>query len=377
MMTHRAEDGADDAAEVEGREAVARRADVEPGCRSASTAPSWCPCTPTAGRRRTTRTAPACRGGYSGTNSSRDRRAARPPSRARPRTRHRRARRGPAGAAARASSGQRSWWRARKRGDSGSTFSRTAASTSGSDAADEKERAPAEARQDLRRRRSRPAIRRAECTRSSASRRTAGAASARTRTRAPPRWASRRRGRGRRGTAARRASTDAVGERHQERQHAERDHAAEQRDAAAEPIADDAADEAADHHADHAARQHRRERRARQVPLAHERRECAARAPGCRGRRGRWSAPSRRPAASDSRPTRPRRAPRRRQRSSWDLNRDGLCEPFGPLEPAVSASSAPPSPAGRARGSSRRSRAAPSAPAADARRLRRADRRAR
>src|SRR5262249_35409920 len=48
-----------------------------------------------------------------------------------------------------------------------------------------------------------------------------------------------------------------------------------QRDAPAQPVADDAADGAANHHADHAVRQHRRERRAWQVPFLHQDRDDA------------------------------------------------------------------------------------------------------
>ena len=64
---------------------------------------------------------------------------------------------------------------------------------------------------------------------------------------------------------------DAVGERHQDREQAERDHAAEQRNPAADPVADHAAGGAAQHHAEHAGGEDRCERRPGQSPLAHER----------------------------------------------------------------------------------------------------------
>ena len=91
-------------------------------------------------------------------------------------------------------------------------------------------------------------------------------------------------GRERRGVRHRAAEAEA-GEKSQRRQrpgsvdegdgggeHAEDEDAADERDAAPEAVADDAGDGAADHHADHAAGDHRRERAARERPVAHHRR---------------------------------------------------------------------------------------------------------
>ena len=66
---------------------------------------------------------------------------------------------------------------------------------------------------------------------------------------------------------------EAVDERDRCRQHAEDQHAADERDASPEAIADEPRERAADHHADHPAREDRRERAARQRPVAHHRRD--------------------------------------------------------------------------------------------------------
>ena len=64
---------------------------------------------------------------------------------------------------------------------------------------------------------------------------------------------------------------EALDERHRGGQDAEDEDAADEREASAHPIADEACERAADHHADHAAREHRPERAAWHRPVPHHR----------------------------------------------------------------------------------------------------------
>ena len=164
MMTIAAEHGPDDAADVEGGEAVTGRPDVECRCRQASTGPTSFRCTPKADRRRTTHRARSCRAGTPGAASRQPMRARRLSPRCR-RTSLRPARRGRADGAASRKLRPALFSRARYRGDSGSIFQQNRRQHERNDAARPGRAHASRMSAGSGRQRTRPATLPVECTR--------------------------------------------------------------------------------------------------------------------------------------------------------------------------------------------------------------------